>query len=141
MMSRMEIATGKEKTHAEGCGCSRGRWPRLIQGLATSTAAGVSAPGYNSPRDVDRRFAWPNEQFLLNDKISGHSKLPSRPRVILERLNPRRAIGMNHVRRVTLRGKRKRPGGRLYMRIEPIHEDHTPRWRRRRSEQQPVITP
>src|SRR5205809_7677587 len=108
--------------------------------MATSILAGVIAPGYNLPRHEDCRFAFRNEQLVLDHELVD-LVMPARPRVVFERFDSRSAVRMNYIGAVALGGDGKGSTRRFHPCVEPLREDHSPRWRRGCGQQQRVIAP
>src|SRR6266702_8884037 len=108
--------------------------------MATSIAAGVSAPGYNLPRHKNARFAFRNEQLMLNHEIVD-LVTPARPRVVFERFDSRSAVRMNYIGVVALGGDGEGSTRRFHPCVEPVREDHSPCRRCRCRQEQRVIAP
>src|SRR5205809_7961820 len=106
--------------------------------MATSILAGVIAPGYNLPRHEDCRFAFRNEQLVLDHEIVD-LVTPARPRVVFERFDSRSAVRMNYIGAVALGGDGKGSTRRFHPCVEAVREDHSPRRRSRCGQQQRVI--
>src|SRR5205809_3774726 len=107
--------------------------------MATSILAGVIAPGYNLPRHEDCRFAFRNEQLVLDHEIVD-LVTPARPRVVFERFDSRSAVRMNYIRAVSLGRDAKGSTRRFHPCVEPVRKYHSPRRRRGCGQQQRVVT-
>src|SRR5205823_11435133 len=101
---------------------------------------GITDTAYNAPRNENRRFAFRNEQLLLDDEIIVDLVTPARPRLVFEGFKACCAIGMNYVWPVALRRNRKRSARRFQPRVKAVHEHHSSRWRCRCREYKRVIT-
>src|SRR5882724_4890510 len=131
MMRGMKIATGKERTDLElHIRCSRGRGPRL---------AGITDAGYKAPRHKNARFAFRNEQLVLDHEIVD-LVTSARPRVVFERFDSRCAVRMNYIRAVSLGRDAKGSTRRFHPCVEPVRKYHSPRRRRGCGQQQRVVT-
>src|SRR5206468_9117870 len=90
------------------------------------------------PRHKDGRFAFWDEQLVLDDEIVD-LVTPARPRLVFERFNTWRTVRMNYIRAVALGRDRKRAARRFHPCVEAVREDHSPRRRSGCGQQQRVI--
>ena len=114
--------------------------------MVTSRAAGVNAPGYNGGCDNPPRKEIADSPGLTNSSCSTTRPPFNRKRQrgqgsYSNDFDPGRAIGMDHIRRVALRGEGEASVRRLHVGVEPIHQHDASGRRRGRGEQERVIAP
>src|SRR5882724_1332858 len=116
----MQIETGKEWSHLE-----------FEIGIIRR---------YEFPRHKNGRFAFWNEQLVLDHEIVD-LVTPARPRVVFERFDSRSAVRMNYIGAVALGRDGKGSTRRFHPGIEAVRQHHSPRRRCRCSQEQRVIAP
>src|SRR5437867_2500728 len=118
VMRGMKIATGKEWSHLE-----------FKIGIIRRD---------EFPRHKNGRFAFRNEQLVLDEEIVD-LVTPAWPRVVFERFDSRSAVRMNYIGAVALGGDGNGSTRRFHPCVEAVREDHSPRRRSRCGQQQRVI--
>jgi hypothetical protein len=83
----------------------------------------------------------PDEELLLDGGAVLQVIPPPGPWLQLKLRKPAGAIRMDGIRRIALRGQRKRPGWSLDPRLVSVHEYKAIGWRGERTEEQRVIPP